>query len=185
MQKKHCVTVFCGRLYGNNTEYYQSLAIKTGRLLGKHKYAVATGGGSGQMNDVSQAAKMTGTDVYSIQLELPSQTQSAFYTFKESYKVIDDRQKRLITIADAYIILPGGLGTLYEFVEILLKKTLGIIDRHKPIILIDNSYYEHIEKFLVQGDMKGFFTECATDLCKVVDTPEQAIHHLNGYFEKH
>ncbi len=85
-------------------------------------------------------------------------------------------------MADAFIILPGGMGTLYEFVEIMLKKTLGIVDKTKPIVMLNNAYYEHIEKFLMQGDEKGFFTEKTQDLCKVVDTPEEAIQYLNEHF---
>ena len=126
MKTGTCVTVFCGRYYGNNQEHYQANAIQVGKLLAENKYNVATGGGNGQMSDVSKGAYEAGGHVISIQLDHPSQEQGKYFTVYESYKHIDDRQRRLIELADGFIILPGGLGTsseaLHEYLGRLVNR---------------------------------------------------------------
>ncbi len=180
MKTGTCVTVFCGRYYGNNQEHYQTNAIQVGKLLAENNYNVATGGGNGQMSDVSKGAYEAGGHVISIQLDHPSQEQGKYFTVYESYKHIDDRQRRLIELADGFIILPGGLGTLYEAIEIILKKTLGLIKMEAPIVFVDKAYYQHIKEFFVRGEEEKFFTESLNKLCTFVETPEEAVATMNA-----
>ncbi len=184
MKTDTCITVFCGRYYGNNKDHYQANALQIGKLLAENKYNVATGGGNGQMSDVSRGAFEAGGHVISIQLDHPSQEQGKYFTVYESYKIIDDRQKRLIQLADGFIILPGGLGTLYEAIEIILKKTLGIVKMDAPIVFVDKAYYQHIKAFFERGEEEKFFTEELNRLCTFVNTPEEAVAVINSSLKK-
>lgn len=184
MKTGTCITVFCGRYYGNNKDNYQASAKLVGKLLAESGYNVATGGGNGQMSDVSQGAHEAGGHVISIQLDHPSQEQNVYFTVHEAYQHIDDRQARLIELADGFIILPGGLGTLYEAVEIILKKTLGLIKMETPIVFINKAYYQHIKEFFIRGEEEKFFTEPLEKLCIFVDTAEEAVAYINKSLKK-
>lgn len=182
MNKNKTVTVICGRFYGNNQPYYQPLAIRTGELLAKNGFTVATGGGPGQMCDVNKAAIENGGQVISIQLSANGETSCAYYTEKHLFDDLEYRQKKLLDIADAIIMLPGGLGTLYELVDILERKHFGKFPMQAPIILVDKSYYKTLDTFLTHASDVGFIEHEINDMCIFVDTPEEAIQALNKYF---
>lgn len=183
MKKNKTATVICGRFYGNNQPHYQNLAISTGKLLAEHGYTVATGGGAGQMCDVNKAAFENGAEVISIQLAVNGENSCEYFTEKHTFDELSYRQKKLLDIADAIIMLPGGLGTLYELVDILERKHFGKFPANAPIILIDKGYYEPIHQFLKNASDVGFIEHKLEEMCIFVDTPQEAMDVLNAFFE--
>lgn len=184
MKKNKTITVICGRFYGNDQPRYQGIAIKTGSLLAKYGYTVATGGGSGQMCDVNKAAVEGGAEVTSIQLSVNGENTCEYFTEKRVFDDISYRQKKLLDIADGIIMLPGGLGTLYELVDILERKHFGKFPANAPIILVDKNYYKTIEEFLRNASEVGFIEHKLEEMCVCVETPEEAIELLNIFFEE-
>lgn len=184
MNIQKTITVICGRFYGNNQPHYQGIALKTGELLAQNKYIVATGGGPGQMCDVNKTAYEGGAQVISIQLNVNEENHCEYFTEKHAFDEIGYRQKKLLDIADGIIMLPGGLGTLYELVDILERKHFGKFPKDAPIVLIDKQYYEPIREFLHNASQVGFIEHKIEEMCIFVDTPQEAMDVLNKHFQQ-
>lgn len=99
-------------------------------------------------------------------------------------KIVSDmteRKKGLFDPADAFISLPGGLGTLEELAEIISWRQLDF--HNKPIVLLNtNGFYDPLRSFfelMVQG--KFAIPEMLTHCIKFADTPQQAVDYLNHY----
>lgn len=83
----------------------------------------------------------------------------------------------MVTMADGYIALPGGIGTLYEISEILALKRAFEIEHHKPLILIDK-YYENLRKLFIEMVKDGFTHESLHSLFDIAQTPQKAVSLL-------
>lgn len=173
------VAVFCGRDYGPNKEKYQEMAYTTGRLIAESGLTLASGGGPGMMSDVNEAAMKAGAKrVISIQYGFNEGKQSPFFTESELFQNLVDRQRRLITLADATIALPGGIGTLYEAIQIIALKRSGEIPLEKQMIFVGDGFYDPIHRFLEQIEKEAFITIPVNQLCLFMKTPEEAVAHL-------
>lgn len=174
------VAVFCGRNYGARKDYFQAMAIEMGTVLAQAGFAVATGGGAGMMNDVNKGAHEAGGHVHAIQIEF-EEDQSPYFTRKEMFTDLRLRQQRLLQLATGgLIVLPGGLGTLYEAVEVLTFKAK--YNHHPvPLIFVDKEFYAPIETFLQTAYREGFILKEVADLSVTVDTPAEAVPILTEF----
>src|SRR3990167_3106322 len=112
---KKRVVVFAGNeCVKEKEEYYYKIAYETGQLLARGGYLTVTGGGPGLMNEVSRGAVEAGGKTLGICLNVVGRNHSNFLTTREVFDHLNLRQDRLISLADAFIGLPGGVGTLYE-----------------------------------------------------------------------
>ena len=113
------VTVYCGSHKGLSPTY-TSFAQNFGTQLGKSGYRVAYGGGQlGLMGIIANAALDAGAHVTGIIPKVFVETEQAHYGVSR-LEIVEDmftRKKKLIEIGDAFVILPGGIGTLEEFVD--------------------------------------------------------------------
>jgi len=90
-----------------------------------------------------------------------------------------ERKSKMGELADAFIIVPGGIGTFEEFFEILTLKQLG--QHTKPIALFDiNGYYDGLEKFLEYSIETGFIRNGVSHLYTCVATPEEALDYIEN-----
>ncbi len=134
---KFAVTVFCGSSRGADPAY-AAAARELGMGLGKRGMNLVFGGGNvGLMGEIAAAALGAGAHVTGIIPDFLRQREVEFPGLSEL--IVTDsmhtRKRRLFALADAFVVLPGGLGTFDETVEIMTWKQLG---RHnKPIILCD------------------------------------------------
>ena len=82
-------------------------------------------------------------------------------------------------LADAFIVVPGGIGTFEEFYEVLTLKQLG---RHtKPIALYDiDGYYDKLEDFMQSAMTKGFINKVCREIYACVSTPQEAIDYIEN-----
>lgn len=177
------VAVFCGSDYGRNRDAYRSIAISTGRLLANGGYAVATGGGAGMMSDVNESAVNAGCKrVVSIRYGPEDGAHSPHFTEYEIFHNLVDRQHRLISIADAMIVLPGGLGTLYEAAQVLALKRSREIPMEKPVVFVGEEYYRPIKEFIETTIQEGFLSIDRAKLCRFVGSPEAAVAYINSCF---
>lgn len=172
------IVVFAGNECRKDLEeYYHALAYKTGELLSQAGFVVVTGGGQGLMNEVCRGAIETGGETIGICLELKTRQNSSFLTTRESYHHLRPRQDRLISLADAFIALPGGIGTLYEIFAVLALKRKFELERKIPLIIIDD--YFHELKILFDKIIElGFANTDIKSLYKIVKTPQQGVDKL-------
>ena len=131
------VAVFCGSRFGSNPAYAEA-AEAVGRGLAEAGIRLIYGGGKvGLMGVVADAALAAGGAVHGV---IPRflQNREVMHDGVEDLLVTDsmhDRKQRMFEAADAFLVLPGGLGTFDELFEILTWRQLGLHD--KPILIVD------------------------------------------------
>lgn len=176
------IVIFAGNgCIKKKENYYFSLAYKTGKLLAKAGYTVVTGGGPGLMNMASKGAYKSGGKTIGVCLEKQGRRQSKYLSEKLIFKKLKIRQEELLSLGDGFIALPGGVGTLYEIIEIMALKRKGEILPSKPLILVD-SYYENIVSELKRMHREGFIENSLEDLFRFVSKPSLAIEILSKHF---
>ena len=90
-----------------------------------------------------------------------------------------ERKAKMEDLADAFVIIPGGVGTFEEFFEVITLKQLG---RHKkPIAIYNmNGYYDNLEALLDTAIEQGFFNEACRDIYKFTSDEEELIDYLEN-----
>lgn len=169
------VVVFAGNdCLVEKQNYYFSLAYKTGALLAQNGFTTVSGGGPGLMDESMRGAFQNGGKTIAVCLEVEGRKQTKFASEKLIFKVLNERQNKLINFGDAFIALPGGVGTLYEIFAILALKRKGEILNNRPMILVD-SYFDLLIPFLNKMMKEGFIDNSLNNHYKFVSTAEEAI----------
>lgn len=175
------VVVFAGNdCLKERESYFYSLAFNTGKVLAKAGFTVVSGGGPGLMDETMRGAFQNGGKTIAVCLEIPGRNITEYATEKLIFQVLTERQDKLISYGDAFIALPGGVGTLYEIFEILaLKRKMEILD-NKPLILV-GPYYDDLEVFLQKMITEGFITDSLNKYCLRTKTPQEALEILKKF----
>jgi len=146
------VCIYCGSS-DQVTDPYRQAAREMGTELGKRGLSLVYGGGrTGLMGVVADSALAAGSQAYGV---LPHHLHSRerAHPALTRLELVDDmaaRKARMIELADAFVALPGGYGTMEELFEVLSHRVLDL--HRKPIALLDtNGYYTHLLAFLEQG----------------------------------
>ena len=172
MNEIRSVCVYCGSS-GQVDPRYRDAATRLGRGLAVRGITMVYGGGRiGLMGLAADSCLAAGGEVIGIIPDFLQQREVDHPGVKQLIVVgsMHARKQRMTELADAFAILPGGLGTLDEFFEILTWKQLGL--HSKPIILIDSGGYwqpllallEHlVDKRFVRSEMRALW-EVAPDV---------------------
>lgn len=139
-----CVTVFGSARFKEDHPSY-ALARKVGTELSDMGFTVITGGGPGLMEAANRGAKEFGGKSVGCNIQLPHEQQPNPYLDKwVTIRYFFVRKVLLTKYSYAFVVLPGGYGTLDEFFEALtLIQTHSI--RSFPVVLMDRNFYEHLE----------------------------------------
>ena len=174
-----CVTVFGSARFASGHRYYE-MARQLGSLLAKSGYAVMTGGGPGIMEAANRGAREAGGLSLGCNIILPKEQQANPYL--DRFIEIDHffvRKVMLVKYSRAFVVMPGGLGTLDEAFE-----TLTLIQCHKlerfPIVAMGSDFWGQMRTF-VQGALVSEKTISPEDLdlLHVTDSPEEAVKYLS------
>lgn len=158
-------------------DYYYQMAAALGRLLAKNGFTVITGGGPGLMNEVMRAAYKAGGKTIAVCLDVPGRPQTEFASEKIIYTDLTARQTKLISLGDAFVSLPGGLGTFYEISAILAHKRKKEINPKTPFVLVDG-YFREYETLIGKMVQEGFTGKEVYEYYRHADSPEDAIRML-------
>ena len=154
------ISVFCGAHKGNNPRYAED-AKKIGEILAAKGINVVFGGGNvGLMKIVSDAALDNGVDAMGIGLESLHNLELVNPRLKNQIitKTLLDRKDEFMKRSDAFIVLPGGVGSLDELAEIMANNQLGLIN--KPLGLLNTEgYYDHLLAWMKKAVEENFITE--------------------------
>ena len=154
------ISVFCGAHEGNNPRYAED-AKKIGEILAAKGINVVFGGGNvGLMKIVSDAALDNGVDALGIGLESLHNLELVNPRLKNQIitKTLLDRKDEFMKRSDAFIVLPGGVGSLDELAEIMANNQLGLIN--KPVGLLNTEgYYDHLLAWMKKAVEENFITE--------------------------
>ena len=154
------ISVFCGAHEGKNPRYAED-AKKIGEILAAKGINVVFGGGNvGLMKIVSDAALDNGVDAIGIGLESLHNLELVNPRLKNQIitKTLLDRKDEFMKRSDAFIVLPGGVGSLDELAEIMANNQLGLIN--KPVGLLNTEgYYDHLLAWMKKAVKEDFITE--------------------------
>ncbi len=173
------VCVYCGSS-GRVDEVYRAAATRLGVILAKAGIGMVYGGGRiGLMGLAADAALASGGRVTGIIPTHLHEREVGHRGLTEMILVDDmhSRKRRMFDLSDAFVTLPGGLGTLDETIEILTWKQLGLHD--KPIVLVDVAgYWAPLIELIGHTVASGFAAREATQLYRVVPRVEDLLPAL-------
>ncbi|WP_010298872.1 TIGR00730 family Rossman fold protein [Candidatus Odyssella thessalonicensis] len=173
------ICVYCGASTRVDA-IYRETAARTGELLARSGFNVVYGGGRlGLMGIVADNALAHGSHVTGIIPTLLEKIEGTHPGLSET-EVVDTmhtRKRKMSELADAFIILPGGFGTLDELFEILTWRQLQMHD--KLIVIINtNGYWDPLKALIHNIIEEKFATPAHATFAKFVATPDEAIHVL-------
>lgn len=143
---KH-ITIYGSARYKEDHPYYQ-LAKKIGSMVAKEGFCVMTGGGPGIMEAAAGGAKLAGGRTFGCNILLPhEQKPNPYLDHVATFNYFFARKLMLNQHAKAFIILPGGFGTIDEFMEIITLIQTGKIPK-RPIILVSKDYWKGFFDFM-------------------------------------
>jgi uncharacterized protein (TIGR00730 family) len=175
------ICVFCGSSFGDDPAF-RDAARAMGAGIAKAGWSlVFGGGGNGLMGDVARAAQDGGASVQGI---IPAFLQALEPPVSEEEKLIvtpriQERKALMLQMSDAFVVLPGGLGTFDEFFEVAVEAQLGV--HEKPIVVVNvNGYYNALDAMVHAMIEKGFARDKILKLYYLADGPEAALQILAG-----
>ena len=173
MKKK--ISLFAGNGCAKEKEAeYFSMAHRMGTLLAENDFVTVTGAGAGLMEEAMRGAFEAGGETAGVVLNFKGRKPSRYLKDSTVFDTLAPRQDKLVKDGDAYIALPGGVGTFYEIFNILAFKRLNEIPHKKPFILV-GAYYNMFEDMLKKMQSEGFVEKEIFSYYDRAETPEEAL----------
>jgi uncharacterized protein (TIGR00730 family) len=175
-----CITVFGSARFKEDHPYYE-LARKTSSELAKLGYAIMTGGGPGIMEAANRGAKDVGGLSIGCNIVLPhEQYANPYLDYSVDMEYFFVRKELLRKYSFAFIIMPGGFGTLDEFFEtvtlIQTKKTESF-----PVVVMGIEFHKDIIGHIEIMAQERTISEEDMHLILFTDSVEEAVEHINKY----
>lgn len=178
------ICVYCGSRKPQDSTI-NDLGIQLGSQIAKHNWGIVYGGGKvGMMGLVADAAlKEKGSVIGVIPTHLKKkEVVHLGLTKLHETQDMHTRKALMESLSDAFVVLPGGFGTLDEFFEILTWKQLGI--HNKEIILVNiNGYFDGLELFVEKALSEDFIQPKSTSLFRIANSLSKTIEMLENYFK--
>ena len=178
------VTIYGSARLQPDTELYAQTE-EIARRLGEMGFSIVTGGGPGIMEAANKGALEARTTSVGLNIELPEEQVSNAYTTKSlTFSHFFARKVMLVKYATAFIIMPGGAGTLDELTEVLT-----LMQTHKikpfPVILFNSRYWKGFLDWLQSSVLaRGFISAEDLDLLRVCDEPDTVIEIVQRWHTK-
>ena len=157
MAQRQAIAVYCGSRFGSHPAY-RAAAETVGRVAAERGIRLIYGGGKlGLMGAVADAALKAGGEVVGVIPETLVEREHAHRALTELHVVgsMHERKAKMAALADAFVVLPGGIGTLDELAEAMTWNQLGLIN--DPIGLVDvGGFYQPLVHWLMTGVEAGF-----------------------------
>ena len=170
------LTIYCSSSNLLEQKYY-NLANKIGEFLGNKKISIIYGGGKvGMMGKISHSAMNSGGKVIGIIPKFLNSKEIIDFNVSETIIVKDmkERKEKLFELGNAFLILPGGSGTIEEATEIISWKFLGL--HNKEIIIFNfKDFWNPLIKMYVQAKNKKFGNKNLQSISKHINTFEEFI----------
>jgi len=176
------ICVFCSSSNALNNDYFTA-AEQLGELMTKNNHNLIYGGSNvGLMDKLANVIKKNNGHVTGVIPEV-IKNKGLAYQFADKLIITSDlseRKKKMIELADAFVALPGGFGTLEEIIEVLTLKQLQI--HNKPIAFLNtNNFYDKLFEFFeviykdlfAKNEYRDYYTLCST--------PLQIIEYIDKY----
>ncbi|MBW2275099.1 MAG: TIGR00730 family Rossman fold protein [Deltaproteobacteria bacterium] len=175
-----CVTVFGSARFAEGHAYYE-LARALGGRLAEAGYAVMTGGGPGIMEAANRGAREAGGLSLGCNIRLPSEQQPNPYLdhFVE-FEHFFVRKVVLVKYSCAFVVMPGGFGTLDEAFEVLTLIQTGKLDSF-PVISMGGRFWQNMRDFVERSLIaEETISPKDIELMQAADTPEEAVEMIRA-----
>ncbi len=151
-------------------------AVRTARLLGEAGFAVITGGGPGIMEAANKGVREGGGESVGCNIELPfEQGMNSFVSTSINFHYFFVRKTMFVKYAEAFVIFPGGFGTMDELFEALTLIQTGKVQNF-PVVLFGTAYWGGMVDWIRKSMLaEGKILARDVDLLHVTDSPEEAV----------
>ena len=173
------ISIFCGAHEGNNPIYAQE-AKNIAEIIARKGINVVFGGGDvGLMKIVSDTALDNGVKALGISLRSLYELELSNPRLDEVIvaETLLDRKDVFMQRSDAFIVLPGGVGSLDELAEVMASNQLGIIN--KPIGILNTAgYYDHLIAWMNKAVAEGFISDANFNELIITDSCEELVERI-------
>ena len=182
-----CVAIFgSARTKPTHPHYLQ--AVEVGEKLARAGYGVITGGGPGIMEAGNKGAKQGEGVSVGLNIDLPFEQFHNIYIDRDHYLEFDYffvRKVIFVKYSQAFVIMPGGFGTLDELFEAMtLIQTKKIARR--PIVLLGTTYWSGLFDWIQNVQLKeGYISASDLSLFKITDSSDEALAFIDDFFRSH
>jgi uncharacterized protein (TIGR00730 family) len=175
-----CITVFGSARFRENSPYYE-IAREFGKRIAKIGFTVMTGGGPGIMEAANRGAFENGGKSVGCNIRLPEEQQPNKYMQKWiTFDYFFLRKAMLLKYSYAFIVMPGGFGTLDEmFNTLTLIQTKSLTQF--PVVLFGKSYYHDLVGMIQKMIKEETIHKEDLDLLLITDDMDEAMNHINTY----
>jgi uncharacterized protein (TIGR00730 family) len=158
------------------------LARTIGRRFAEAGYAVITGGGPGTMEAANRGCREGGGLSVGCNIELPhEQSLNPYVDLGVEFRYFFARKVMFVKYADAFVILPGGFGTMDELFEALTLIQTGKV-RHFPVVLVGSAYWSGLLDWVRDTLIpSGTVSHADLELLQVVDDPDEVVRIVQAY----
>ncbi len=176
-----CVTVFGSARFPETNPHYQATR-EMGARLATMGFTVMTGGGPGIMEAANRGAKEAGGRSVGCNITLPQEQKPNPYVDRwVEFRYFFIRKVMLVKYSYAFVVMPGGFGTMDELFEAATLIQTGKI-KNFPIVLMGKQFYEPLMAFIRETMLKSGTISTGDDrLLLLTDSPEEAMAHIERY----
>jgi uncharacterized protein (TIGR00730 family) len=182
-----CVTIFGSARTTEDDNYYE-LTVNVAKKVSEAGYGIITGGGPGIMEAGNKGAHLAGGTSVGLNIELPFEQNDNPYIDDDKSLDFDYffvRKVMFVKYSQAFVVLPGGFGTLDEFFEALTLIQTNKICKF-PIILVGRSFWKGLINWIKDTMLKaGNISETDLDLIRLVDTEEEVVEIIDAFYKGH
>ncbi|HEC27131.1 MAG TPA: TIGR00730 family Rossman fold protein [Gammaproteobacteria bacterium] len=158
----------------------EEIALK----LSNSGFSVVSGGGPGIMEAANKGAFAGKSPSIGLNIELPhEQNPNPYQDIELTFRHFFSRKVMFVKFATAYVVMPGGFGTLDEFAEILTLVQTGK-SRRIPIILVDSGFWSGLVDWFSNTLVKaGTISESDLNLIQIIDDPDEVVEAIFCYYQ--
>ena len=179
-----CITVFGSARFKDDHPYYQQ-AVELGKRIAQLGFTTMTGGGPGIMEAANRGAFENGGQSIGCNIQLPFEQSNNPYLHRSvTFEHFFVRKVILTKYSYAFIIMPGGFGTMDEFYETLTLVQTKTLTQF-PIVLFGKEYYRRMVDTMNFMAEQGTISREDLNLVLVTDDPAEAIEHIRHYITSH
>ncbi len=178
-----CITVFGSARFKEGHPHYEK-AREVGKAIAQMGFTTLTGGGPGIMEAANRGAFEAGGKSVGVNIVLPFEQHENPYLHKSvTLRYFFVRKVLLLKYSYAFVIMPGGWGTMDEMFETLTLVQTKIIHNF-PVVLIGTEYYSPLMDYLLLMVQEKTISPEDLKLVKLTDSIEEATDHIQKYIEK-
>jgi uncharacterized protein (TIGR00730 family) len=179
------VTIFGSARMKPDNPFYK-MCLDVARRLSDAGFAVISGGGAGIMEAANKGAFEGLSASIGLNIELPHEQKSnAWQNISLSFRHFFARKVAFVKYADAYVIFPGGFGTMDELSEVLSLIQTGKT-RHIPVILVGTSFWSGLLEWIkLQMADNGMIAASDLNLVQLIDEPANIVEAIFAFYEAH